>query len=186
MSGKTILTTERLLLRTWREEDAKAYFQIHQDPKVTEFLAGPFTMKEVNKFIEAMNEHQQKYGYAFWALQLKEREEILGFVGLQVVSFQATFTPATEIGWRLASQYWGHGYATEAAKAALAHGFYQSNLDKIVAFTSPNNLRSQAVMRRLGMKHSPQDDFSHPRLPGDHPLSHCLLYYLEKNEADFF
>ena len=96
-----ILETERLILRTWRQEDADAYFQINQDPKVIEFLPGPLTMGQVNDFIPAANAHQKKYGYTLFATQLKDTEELIGFVGLNYTDFPARFTPTVEVGWRL-------------------------------------------------------------------------------------
>ena len=114
----TIIETERLILRTWKKEDADAYFQINQDQKVIEFLCGPLTMEQVNDFIPAVNNHQDKRGYTLWAACLKETGEFMGFIGLNYTDWEASFTPAIEVGWRLGSQYWGKGYATEGAKAS--------------------------------------------------------------------
>lgn len=117
----TIIETERLILRTWRKEDADPYFQINQDPKVIEFLPKALTMEQVNDFIPAVNSHQDKHGYTLWAACLKETEELMGFIGLNYTTFESDFTPAVEVGWRLGSQYWGKGYATEGAKASLEY-----------------------------------------------------------------
>ena len=102
--------------------------------------------------------------------------DFVGFVGLAVPGFQAPFTPCVEIGWRLAVEHWGHGYATEAARAALDCGFQRLGLEEIVAFTVPANRRSRRVMERLGMTWSAADDFDHPRLPPGHPLRRHVLY----------
>jgi RimJ/RimL family protein N-acetyltransferase len=178
MNHETIITTERLILRTWKEEDAEVYFQINQDPKVIEFLPGSLTMDQVRKFMEAMNLQQQEHGYTLWAAALKSSGELIGFVGLDMATFMPI--PAVEIGWRLGSQYWGNGYATEGAQAALEYGFHQGGLNEIVSCTAHANLRSQAVMKRLGMLRDMQGDFAHSKLPVDHPLSKHLLYRLQK------
>ena len=101
----TIIETERLILRTWEKEDAKAYFQINQDPKVTEFLLGPLTMEQITGFIEEMNSHSARHGYTIWAACLKETSELIGFIGLKSIDWESHFTPAVEIAWRLGSQY---------------------------------------------------------------------------------
>jgi RimJ/RimL family protein N-acetyltransferase len=102
-----------------------------------------------------------------------------GFIGLSVPSFEAEFTPCVEVGWRLAADCWGAGYATEGAQAAIAFGFDALILSEIVSFTVPGNLRSRRVMERLGMSRSPTDDFDHPSLPLGHPLRRHVLYRLQ-------
>lgn len=176
-----IITTERLILRTWQVEDSEAYFQINQDPKVIEFLAGPITMEQVHHFIQVANNHHEQYGYTFWAIELKKTGELMGFIGLRYIDWELPFAPAVEIGWRLGSQYWGKGYATEGAKAALAYGFEQCNLPEIVSFTVPANVRSIRVMERIGLDRDVKGDFSHPKLPADHPLSKHILYRLTRS-----
>ncbi|MFT5170330.1 MAG: RimJ/RimL family protein N-acetyltransferase, partial [Candidatus Marinamargulisbacteria bacterium] len=110
----------------------------------------------------------------------------IGYVGLMRVDFEARFTPAVEIGWRLASAFWGNGYATEAAKAALDHGFNRLQLQEVVSFTTKSNMRSQRVMEKIGPKHTSEDDFDHPKLDADSPLSRHVLYRLTKNQYDLF
>ncbi len=175
-----IIETERLILRTWKPEDAKAYFQINQDPKVTECLLGPMTMGQVNDFVAAKNNQMDKYGYTLWASELKETNELIGFIGLNYTDWESHFTPALEIGWRLGSQYWGKGYATEGAKAALDFGFNKIGLEEIVSFTVPANKRSINVMEKIGMKRDINGDFAHPKLPADHSLSKHILYRIKK------
>ncbi|WP_395946990.1 GNAT family N-acetyltransferase [Caedibacter taeniospiralis] len=167
----TIIETERLILRTWRKEDANPYFQINQDSRVIEFLRGPLTMEQVNDFIPAVNQHQDKHGYTLWAACLKETRELMGFIGLNYTDWESNFTPAVEVGWRLGSQYWGKGYATEGAKASLEYGFKQCGLKEIVSFTVPANVRSLRVMEKIGLKRDLNGDFAHPKLAVDHPLS---------------
>lgn len=174
----TIIETKRLILRTWNKEDAEAYFQINQDPKVIEFLRGPLTMEQVNDFIPAANSHQAKHGYTLWAVELKKTGEFIGFIGLNHLDFASHFTPTVEVGWRLGSQYWGHGYATEGAMASLDYGFKKCALKEIVSFTAPTNMRSIRVMEKIGLKRDINGDFAHPKLPIEHPLSRQILYRL--------
>lgn len=182
---KTIIQTERLSLRTWQAADAEAYWAINQDPRVIEFLCGSLTMEEVNQFIAAANLHQEKLGFTLWAAELKSTGELIGYVGLNATDFfqpyGAPFTPAVEVGWRLGSQFWDHGYATEGAKAALTFGFNVIGLDEIVSFTVPMNRRSIRVMEKIGLKRDESGDFRHPKLALDHPLSQHVLYRLKKS-----
>lgn len=173
-----IIKTDRLILRTWQVEDSEAYFQMNQDPKVIEFLREPLSREQVCDFIHAANVHNDKHGYTLWAAELKKTGGLIGFIGLNDIAWQAHFTPAVEIGWRLGSQYWGKGYATEGAKAALEYGFKHCNLPEIVSFTVPANLRSIRVMEKIGLKRDIYGDFAHPKLPQDHPLSQHVLYRL--------
>lgn len=123
-----------------------------------------------------------KRGYTLWAVELKETHEMIGFIGLNDTSWQSHFTPAVEIGWRLGSQYWGQGYATEGAIACLEYGFNTMNLNEIVSFTVPDNVKSIQVMERIGLKRDIKGDFAHPRLAADHPLSQHVLYRLTRND----
>jgi RimJ/RimL family protein N-acetyltransferase len=179
----TVIETSRLVLRTWNQEDADAYFQINQDLKVIELLNGSLTMEQVNDFITTANSHNDKHGYTLWAAELKETRDMIGFIGLNYTTWEAHFTPATEVGWRLGSQYWGHGYATEGAKASLDYGFRECGLKEIVSFTVPANVRSIRVMEKIGLKRDANGDFAHPKLSAGHPLSQHILYRL--NASDF-
>lgn len=178
----TIIETARLILRTWEKEDAEAYFQINQDPKVIEFLRGPLSMDQVNEFIPAVNKHHEKHGYTLWAVELKQTGELMGFIGLNYIDWESHFTPAVEIAWRLGSQYWGKGYATEGAKASLEYGFKKCHLKEIVSFTAPVNVRSSRVMEKIGLKRDMKGDFAHPKLLASHPLSQQILYRLTVDE----
>ena len=178
----TIIETERLILRTWRKEDTDPYFQINQDPKVIEFLRGPLTMEQVNDFILAVNSHGDKHGYTLWASCLKETGELMGFIGLNYTDWESHFTPAVEVGWRLGSQYWGKGYATEGAKACLEYGFKKCGLKEIISFTGRSNVRSIRVMEKIGLKRDVNGNFAHPKLAADHPLSQHILYRLTADE----
>ena len=174
----TIIETERLILRTWEKEDARSYFQINQDPKVIELLRGPLTMEQVNDFTSAMNNQGDKHGYTLWAVELKETGELMGFIGLNYPDWESHFTPAVEVGWRLGSQFWSKGYATEGAKTCLEYGFKKCGLKEIISFTVPSNVRSIRVMEKIGLKRDLNGDFAHPKLATDHPLSQHILYRL--------
>lgn len=177
-----IIETERLILRTWEKRDAQAYYEINQDKKVIEFLLGPLTMNQVNDFIPAVNQHQEKHGYTLWATELKKTGALIGFIGLNYVPWESHFTPGVEIGWRLGSQYWGQGYATEGAQTCLQYGFEVGKLKEIVSFTVPMNVRSLRVMQKIGLRHDVHGDFAHPKLPADHQLSKHVLYRLTAEE----
>ena len=126
----------------------------------------------------SVEEHWAEHGFGLWAVERLEDRAFLGFTGLSTPSFAADFTPAVEVGWRFAHAAWGHGFATEAADAALAFGFQRLALDEIVSFTAAANARSRRVMERLGMTHDPADDFDHPRLAEEDALRHHVLYRL--------
>ena len=133
------------------------------------------TRQQSDELIARIERHFDRCGYGLWALELRASGEFVGFTGLTEVPFQARFTPAVEVGWRLARAAWGQGYATEAARAALAFGFGELELPEIVSYTIPANVRSRAVMERIGMRHDPGDDFGHPQIaPGSRFRQHVL------------
>jgi ribosomal-protein-alanine N-acetyltransferase len=170
------IITERLLLRHWNPDDRDRFAALNADPDVMAYFPAPLSRPESDALLDRIEDHCRLHGYGFWALQHRDTGELLGLTGLAAVNFPAPFTPAVEIGWRLARSAWGHGYATEAARAALAHGFTTLGLTQIVAFTAATNLRSQAVMQRLHMTHDPRDDFDHPLLPAAHRLRRHVLH----------
>lgn len=175
-----IIETERLILRTWEDKDAEQYYHINQDPKVIELLRGPLTMQEVKDFMSAMNEQFSKLGFTLFATEEKSTGKLIGFIGLNPPKWESHFTPCVEVGWRLGSQYWNQGYATEGARAVLAYGFNQCDLTEIVSFTVPVNIRSIRVMEKIGMKRDMDGDFAHPKLSSDHKLSKHVLYRLKQ------
>lgn len=145
-----------------------------------EHFPAVLTKAQSDDLIEAIEAGFEVNGFGLWALELKESGEFIGFAGLSVPSFEAPFTPAVEVGWRLARSAWGQGYATEAGRAALVFGFEEAGLGEIVSFTTVANIRSRAVMERLDMSHDPTDDFDHPRLPAGHPQRRHVLYRLRR------
>lgn len=172
-----IIETERLILRTWEKPDAKRFAEINQDSKVIELVRDtPMSISEAREFIDKMHKHESRYGFSLWAAECKSTKVLIGFIGLSVPQFKAHFTPCVEVGWRLAAQYWGKGYATEGAKAALEYGFQTLALEEILSFTVPANVRSVRVMEKLGMQRDFKGDFLHPKLPLGHRLSQHVLY----------
>ncbi len=173
------MRTQRLLLRRWRDSDREPFAALGADSAVMEHFPSMLTRAESDALVERIEAGFDEHGYGLWAVEAEGA--FVGFVGLQWVSFEAHFTPALEIGWRLARPAWGHGYATEAAVAARDFAFTEAGLDEIVSFTTSRNLRSQAVMRRIGLAHDPADDFDHPKLPADHPMVRHVLYRLSRD-----
>ncbi len=170
------LETERLRLRRWRAGDRPPFAAMNADPEVMEHFPAPLTRGQSEGLVDSIESGFERHGFGLWALEIRRSGELIGFAGLAVPGFEAPFTPAVEVGWRLVRSAWGQGYATEAARAALGFGFDRVGLEEIVSFASAGNARSRAVMERIGMSHDPDDDFDHPRIePGD-PLRPHVLY----------
>jgi ribosomal-protein-alanine N-acetyltransferase len=174
--------TARLLLRGWRDDDLAPFAAMNADPPVVEYLAKALTREESDAFVAWIGDAWGTRGFGQWALERLDTGAFVGFTGLSAPSFEAAFTPAVEVGWRLAADAWGHGFATEAAEAALAFGFGELGLPEIVSVTTVGNERSIAVMRRLGMTRDPADDFLHPNLPDGHPLRPHVMYRLRRDD----
>ncbi len=177
----TILTTDRLTLRPWTEADFEPFAAMSADPAVMEHFPATLSRAESDAVAAKLKSLIEENGIGFWALEVPGEASFIGFTGIQKVMFEAPFVPAppasvVEIGWRLARPHWGKGFASEAARAALAYGFDELGLPEIVSFTATSNLRSQAVMKRIGMTHDPADDFDHPNLPEGHKLRRHVLY----------
>jgi RimJ/RimL family protein N-acetyltransferase len=172
------LRTSRLLLRPWRDEDIAAFAEMSADPIVMEYLL-PLSHRGLSAeaWAARARAHWDEHGFGQWVVELPGAASFIGVVGLGEVVYEAPFTPAVEVAWRLARPGWGRGYATEAARAALDYGFDKLGLSEIVALTVPANQRSRRVMQRLGMTRSPEDDFDHPRVP-EGPLKRHVLYRL--------
>jgi RimJ/RimL family protein N-acetyltransferase len=154
----TELRTQRLVLRSWREDDGEPWAAMNADPQVREFLGGPLTRDESIAAMTRFRTALDLRGWGWWAIEAIETGAFIGFAGLDPVDPGTPFS-GVEIGWRLARESWGHGYATEAARACLRHGFDALDLPEILAIAAAGNHRSHAVMRRLGMTHDPADDF---------------------------
>jgi RimJ/RimL family protein N-acetyltransferase len=171
-----LIETERLILRPWRPDDLPAFVEMNADPRVMEFFQSTLDEEQSRAFAERVAQHFADKGFGLWAVEVRGGAPFVGFVGLSVPRFDTHFTPCVEIGWRLAHAAWGKGYATEAARAALLHGFDVLKLDQIVSFTTAANLRSRSVMEKIGMRRDPADDFDHPSIPEAHPQRPHVLY----------
>ncbi|MEW2449383.1 GNAT family N-acetyltransferase [Streptomyces parvulus] len=177
----TELRTDRLVLRPWRASDLAPWAAMNADPDVREHLGEPLTREQSDASVAAFRADFERRGYGWWAVEVRDTGEFIGFAGLDEVDDGLPFT-GVEIGWRLARSSWGRGYATEAARAVLAHGFGTLALPEILAVTTTANVRSQAVMRRLGMTRNPADDFDDPT-PPEGPLRPNVLFRIAAPEG---
>ena len=172
-----MIETPRLILRDFRDEDRDAFAALNGDEEVARWLGGPLDRAASNAMVDRIRGHIAEHGFGLWAVERKADGAFLGFDGLQTVKAGALpIGPAVEIGWRMARHAWGAGYASEAGRAALAWGFANLDLDEIVSFTARGNVRSEAVMRRIGMRRDEARDFDHPNLPAGHELRPHIVY----------
>lgn len=167
-----VITTDRLQLRRWRDTDRAAFHDLNSDPAVMATIGPVMSRAESDAFMNRMEAHFDEHGYGLWCVDLGG--ESIGFTGLS----RPWWRDGVEVGWRLRSNWWGHGYATEAAAAALAYGFGRVGLEEIISFTAVINERSQAVMRRIGLERVAGADFDHPSVPEGDPLRPHVLYRL--------
>jgi ribosomal-protein-alanine N-acetyltransferase len=172
--------TARLVLRHWRDEDREPWADMGADPEVMEHFPARLSRADSDAFVDRVGDDLERRGWGLWAVEERESGRFLGFTGLNVPGFEAPFLPAVEIGWRLRRDAWGHGYASEAARGVLAVAFDDLELDGLVSFTATTNVRSQAVMRRIGMTTDPAEDFDHPAIAEGHRLRRHVLYRLAR------
>jgi len=170
------LKTKRLLLRQWEEDDLLPFSKMNSNPKVMEFLY-IHSREESDNLANKIQRELDERKYGFWAVEIPNVAPFIGFIGLHSTEFVAHFTPCIEIGWRLAYEYWGNGYAIEGAKAVVDYAFNTLKLNEIVSFTAITNIRSRRVMEKLGMKCNPQENFHHPEASSNFPI--CVLYRLK-------
>lgn len=175
------LRTDRLLLRGWRESDLAPWAAMNADPEVREYFPGVLTTEQSEASAAGFQADLDRRGWGWWAVEVRATGEFIGFTGLDPVEDDMPFT-GVEAGWRLARTAWGHGYATEAARAAVDFGFRRLGLAEVLAVTTATNLRSQAVMRRIGMTRDPADDFDDPSVP-EGPLRRNVVYRLAAQPA---
>ncbi|MGW5481138.1 GNAT family N-acetyltransferase [Streptomyces sp. NPDC004008] len=174
----TELHTDRLTLRGWRDSDLAPWASMNADAEVREHLGDLLTREQSDASVARFQAEFDRRGCGWWAVEVQATGEFIGFAGLDQVDDDMPFT-GVEIGWRLARPAWGQGYATEAARTVLAHGFEALELPEILAVTTAANLRSQAVMRRIGMTRNPADDFDDPTAP-EGPLRSNVLYRIRR------
>ncbi|WP_309713350.1 GNAT family N-acetyltransferase [Pseudolysinimonas sp.] len=170
------LRTARLVLREWREEDRDGWAAMNADPEVMEYFPATLDRALADAAFDRISTALSARGWGLWAVEHEGR--FLGFTGLSPVGFEATFTPAIEIGWRLRRDAWGHGFATEAAQEVMRFAFDDLGIPELVSFTSVGNERSRSVMGRLGFTHDPCDDFDNPNVAEGDPLRRHVLYRL--------
>jgi len=178
------IETARLRLRRWRDADRAPFAAMSADAEVMEFFPAPLSPGESNAFVDRIEAHWEARGYGNYALEERETGAFVGLTGLFDVFPEAHFAPSVEIGWRLARPYWHLGYAREAAEAVISGAFAEHDFPEIVAFTAKPNLRSAALMQRLGMTRDPADDFDHPSVAQGHPLRPHVLYRLKRNDFE--
>lgn len=169
------IETDLLAVRPWTEADRDAFRRMNADPRVMRFFPSVLSEAESDAFLARIQDHQAEHGFTLWAVEDKNGN-LAGLTGLARVRFEAPFTPCVEIGWRFLPDYWGRGYALDAARGVLDYAFNGLSLPEVVAFTTATNLPSQRLMQRLGMLRNPAEDFDHPGLPPDHPLRRHVLY----------
>jgi RimJ/RimL family protein N-acetyltransferase len=169
-----MIETPRLILRPWRESDLAPFAEQNADPLVMRHMRGVLTRDESDAYVARARQHLAETGFGIWAVEAPGVAPFIGAVGLNHVKFEASFTPAVEVAWRLHRHHWGRGYATEAARAAIEDGFTRIGLREIVAFTALDNTASAQVMERVGMTR--ETEFDHPMLPDGHPLRRHVLY----------
>lgn len=170
------LETDRMLLRDWSGDDLEPFAAMNADEKVMEFYPATVSREDSDALAMRLQQDMDLIGFGLYAVEVKSTGDFIGYVGISQVRFPADFAPALEIGWRLAAESWGHGYATEAARACMAHAFSKLGFADLVSFTTRGNTKSIAVMERIGMSRNPADDFEHPNLPAGHPLRPHVLY----------
>ena len=175
------IETERLLLRQWKESDLAPFAVMNSDKRVMEFYPALLNQQESDAMANTCKSLIAEQGWGFWALEEKNTGRFIGFTGLHIPKHELPFSPCVEIGWRLAPEYWGKGLVTEAAQAALNIAFRKLGLDEVVSFTAKANIRSAAVMERLGMIRQ-ASNFEHPALPKGHELSEHIWYKIERGQ----
>ncbi len=171
-----MIVTDRLVLRPAVDADRDAIADLNAHPRVGEWLGGVRDRAQSDAFVDRVQAHEAEHGFGFWVAERPADARVVGMTGLWWVPPEVGMFKTVEIGWRFHPEAWGQGYATEAAKAALAYGFTTLRLPEIIAFTASTNLASQSVMRRIGMSHDPARDFDHPSLAEDHPLRAHVVY----------
>ena len=180
-----VIETERLYLRQWQASDFAVFAEINADPEVMKYFPKLLTPKVSDIIASKCQQLIANQGWGLWAVSLKDStktyDDFIGFVGLNDTLADMSFAPAVEIAWRLHKDYWGQGYATEAARAALNFAFTELSLDEVVSFTAVINKRSQLVMERLGMMNT-RANFYHPALDPNHRLAEHVLYNMTRQQ----
>jgi RimJ/RimL family protein N-acetyltransferase len=180
MTARIHIETERLRLRDWTDADAVPFAEMNADPRVMEFFAKPLSRAESDAVMQNNRARLSEDGYGKYATVEKASGRFIGYVGLAPVDFPAPFAPAVEIGWRLARETWGQGFASEAATAVRDHAFSTLGFEELVSFTTEWNQPSRRVMEKIGMTRDPVEDFIYPKLPPGHKLARHVLYRINR------
>ena len=174
--------TQRLLLREWRESDKQPYALLNADIEVMRHFPSTLSREQSDQMVDRMSAAWEQRGFGLWAAERIDTHQFIGFVGLSAPGWHVDgLTPCVEVGWRLAAQHWGHGFAPEGARAALAHAFRHVELpgDEVVSFTTTKNTNSQRVMHKIGMAVDPAREFDHPMTPGWDEQRH-VVYCIDR------
>ncbi len=175
-----MIETARLILRRPLERDHDQIAAINGDPQVGDWLAGALCRAQSDALVDRVLAQFESQGFSYWVVERKSDGVVIGLAGLLAMSAELPPGPALEIGWRLSPQSWGNGFATEAARAIAEWGFANTDAAELLAITARTNLKSQAVMRRIGMEAEPWRDFDHPKLASDHPLRAHVTFVLKR------
>ncbi len=170
-------------MRAWQDTDLRDFAKLNQDPRVMKYLGPPLSLQQSKAIIARQTELTESGAPAFWAVERLSDTQFIGCIGVKTVNFDVSFAPCYEVGWRLSADYWGRGYATEGAKAALDIAFERWDMPRIYSFTVPKNTPSQRVMQRIGMKRVEGGDFDHPNLAEGDPLLRHVLYTLDREDV---
>jgi RimJ/RimL family protein N-acetyltransferase len=181
MNSVITLRTARLVLRPWRESDRASFAAINADPKVMEHFPRTSTREESDAGVDRIVARMEQQGFGLWAVEVPGVADFIGFIGLNPAD-AVLGRPVLEIGWRLAAEHWGHGYATEGARASLAHAFDVLDKDEVVSFATTANQRSRHVMEKLGLVRRPEDDFDHPGVPPTWSGRRHVLYRITREQ----
>ena len=177
------IITDRLILRSWQDEDRAPFAAINNDPEVMRYFPEVQSRSMSDASVDRRMAHDEKHGFCFWAVEVRESEAFAGFVGMEYIHDGIPYAGSLEIGWRLAKEFWGQGLAPEGARACLTYAFSALKVPHIISFTSENNKPSRRVMEKLGMTHEPQHDFDHPGVPDGSPLKRHVLYRIQADEV---
>ncbi len=181
MEKKYLFESKRLGFRNWSIDDLTEFAEMNSDPEVMEYFPKPLTTKESEDFIERLQKHYLERGHNYFAVEILETGEWIGFIGLAYQKYKTEFSPGTDIGWRLKRSAWGRGYATEGARRCLDFAFNDLNLERVFSTFTKRNLKSENVMIKLGMTR--MGVFRHPNLSDYPEYEECTWYQIEKNNS---
>lgn len=173
--------TSRLRLRDWKEADLEPFCLLNADEQVMKYFPKTLSSEETNELYQSIQSECKECGFGLYAVEIKENQDFIGFIGFHRATFEADFTPCVEIGWRLKKQAWGYGYATEGAAACLQYGFATLGFDEVYSFTADRNTPSKKVMIKIGMRFVTL--FHHPKMEQHSPLSKHVLFHIKKKSS---